>query len=422
MSDWLRSAGGILNFCAAYFTTQLVHCAAVSFLLVGFVMLLRETLFSKRAFLRGMLWLLFLPVPFVGKLKLFYENEAVRKVTWRLTAIPMSFRRIDYMYMAGILAAVIWIFRKRLRLRRTIAEMKTVSLQNIQVRVTDMNITPFTAGLLQPQIVLPQAMVGSYSRDELEAVIRHEQTHIRLGHLWFGFAWDLLRCLLWINPFLSAFQKYLRSDMEDICDRVCIQNSGRTAYEYGRVLLKSLKLLRCGQEGIPPAATYAGERDFARMKRRMDKIAGFRPYRSGLCKGMAAAAFLAAAVLLLLIHTHSYARYSDNKDVVLVYQYNPGSREAAVVSCDSERLGRMIAFDDSFVYVEREAFEDFLYQNHVEGEIFIVFGGYDKLPGLGGAAESCCYENSFRSSKDEIVRISYKSIRDCWEHALCKML
>ena len=419
MSDWSRSVRGILNFCAAYFSTQLVHCAVVSFVLIGFVMLLRKTLFSERAFLRGMLWVLFLPVPFLGKLKLFYENEAVRKVTWRLTAGTMSFRWVGYMYITGILAAVIWIFKKRLRLRKTVAAMETVSLENIQVRVTGMNITPFTAGLLKPQIVLPKAMVSSYSRDELEAIIRHEQTHIRLGHLWFGLAWDLLRCLLWVNPFLSVFQKYLRSDMEDICDRVCIQNSGKPAHEYGRVLLKSLKLLRCGQESIPPAATYAGERDFAEMKRRMGKIAGFRPYRSGLCKGMAAAVFLAAVAVLLFIHTHSYARYSENEDVVLVYQYDPGSREAAVVSYDSEGLGRMISFDDSYVYVDREAFEDFLCQNHAEGEIFIVFGGYVKLPGLGGAAESCCYEYS---SRDRIVRIPYKSIRDCWEHALCKML
>lgn len=79
MSDWLRSISGILDFGAAYFTTQLVHCAVVSFVLIGLVMLLRGTVLSEHVFLRGMLWMLFLPVPFLGRLKLFYENEAVRK-------------------------------------------------------------------------------------------------------------------------------------------------------------------------------------------------------------------------------------------------------------------------------------------------------------------------------------------------------
>lgn len=39
--------------------------------------------FSKQTFLRGMLRSLFLLLPFLGKLKLFYKNEAVLKVTWR---------------------------------------------------------------------------------------------------------------------------------------------------------------------------------------------------------------------------------------------------------------------------------------------------------------------------------------------------
>ena len=108
--------------------------------------------------------------------------------------------------------------------------------------------------------------MGSYSRDELKSVVQHERTHIRLGHLWLGLAWDVLRCLLWVNPFLTVCQKQFRADMEDICDRVCIQSSGRTAHEYGMVLLKTLKLLSSKSEGTPPAVTYAGEREFAYEK------------------------------------------------------------------------------------------------------------------------------------------------------------
>ena len=135
------------------------------------------------------------------------------------------------------------IFGKRIRLQRTVSGMEKVMFENVRIYVTDMNITPFTVGLLKPKIVLPKVMADSYSKDELKSVIQHEQTHIRLGHLWFGFAWDMLRCLLWINPLLTVFQKHFRADMEDICDRVCIQSSRRTAHEYGMVLLKTLKLL-----------------------------------------------------------------------------------------------------------------------------------------------------------------------------------
>ena len=358
---------------------------------------------------------MFLVIPFLGRLKMFYENAAVLKATWRITAVTASWLWGDRIYMAGILLTAICIFGKRIRLQRTVSGMEKVMFENVRIYVTDMNITPFTVGLLKPKIVLPKVMADSYSKDELKSVIQHEQTHIRLGHLWFGFAWDMLRCLLWINPLLTVFQKHFRADMEDICDRVCIQSSRRTAHEYGMVLLKTLKLLSSESETAPPTVTYAGEREFEDMKRRMGEIAGFRPYRKKLCVGMVATAFLMIAAMLLAVHTHSYARCNENRDI-LVGKYDGGN---AVVSCDTEELSRMISYDDKYVYVEREAFEKFLIENNAEGEIWIVFGGFYKLPGLTGVAESCIYENN---SEDEVVRIPYESITDDWYFGLLKML
>lgn len=358
---------------------------------------------------------MFLVIPFLGRLKMFYENAAVLKATWRITAVTASWLWGDRIYIAGILVTAICIFGKRIRLQRTVSGMEKVMFENVRIYVTDMNITPFTVGLLKPKIVLPKVMADSYSKDELKSVIQHEQTHIRLGHLWFGFAWDMLRCLLWINPLLTVFQKHFRADMEDICDRVCIQSSRRTAHEYGMVLLKTLKLLSSESETAPPTVTYAGEREFEDMKRRMGEIAGFRPYRKKLCVGMVATAFLMIAAMLLVVHTHSYARCNESRDI-LVGNYDG---EPQVISYDTEELSQMISYDDRYVYVERQAFEDFLEENNAEGEIWIVFGGFYKLPGLAGIAESCIYESS---SKDRIIQIPYESIRNYWYYELLEIL
>ena len=392
-----------------------VKTAAPISLLPGLVMLLRKMLFSRRTFIRGLLWSSFLLIPFPGKLKLFYENKAVVGITGRITHETMTCLWADYIYMAGILIAAVCIFGKRLRLRKSAAGMERVSLDNTVVSVTDMNVTPFTVGLFAPKIVIPKVMLESYSREELRSVIQHERTHIRLGHLWFGLAWDVLRCLLWVNPFLTVCQKQFRADMEDICDRVCIQGSGRTAHKYGMVLLKTLKLLSSESETAPPTVTYAGEREFADMKRRMGEIVGFRPYRKKLCVGMVATAFLMIAAMLLAVHTHSYARCNESRDI-LVGNYDG---EPQVISYDTEELSQMISYDDRYVYVERQAFEDFLEENNAEGEIWIVFGGFYKLPGLAGIAESCIYESS---SKDRIIQIPYESIRNYWYYELLEIL
>ena len=415
MFDW-RQLASLINFCAAYYTTQLVRCAAFSFVLIGFVMLLRKMLFSRRTFIRGLLWSSFLLIPFLGKLKLFYEKAAVLRMTWRVTHGTMTCLWADRIYMVGVFVATICIFGKRLCLQKSVAEMEKVSQYNTVVSVTDMNVTPFTVGLFAPKIVIPKVMLENYSHDELKSVIQHERTHIRLGHLWFGLAWDVLRCLLWVNPFLTVCQKQFRADMEDICDRVCIQSSGRAAHEYGMVLLKTLKLLRSGTEGTPPAVTYAGEMEFADMKRRMGEIAGFRPYRKRMCMGAAAIASLIIVIMLLAVHSHSYARYSNDENI-LVYEYADG--QSTVISNNDSSIQQMISYDDSYVYVDSEAFEDFLEENNAEGEVWIVFGGFYKLPGLTGIAESCIYENN---SEDEVVRIPYESITDDWYFGLLKML
>lgn len=414
MSDWSQ-VGSLMDFCAAYYTTQLVRCAAFSFLLIGLVMLLRKVLFPKHIFLRGLLWSLFLFIPFLGKLKMFYENKAVVNITWRLTEATMSRIWIDRIYMAGILVAAVCIFGKRFRLWKLVDKMKRVPLDSIMVSVTDMNVTPFTVGLLKPKIIIPKVILESHSREGLETVIRHERTHIRLGHLWFGFAWDILRCLLWVNPFLTIFQKQFRADLEDVCDRVCIQGSGVTAHEYGLALLKTLKLLQSGSEKTPPTVTYAGEKEFADMKRRMSEIASFHPYRKKVCVGMTVAAVLMIVVMFQAVHNHSYARCNESKDI-MVGNYNGNPQ---IISNDTEKLRQIISYDDRYVYVKRVAFEVFLEENNADGEIWIVFGGFYKLPGLAGAAETCIYE---RGSKDSTVQIPYEGIRDSWYMKLLKLL
>lgn len=414
MVEWAK-IGKLLDFCAAYYTTQLVRCAVFSLVLSGLVLLLRKTFASGRTFFRGMLWSSFLLIPFLGRLKLFYDNTAVLNATWWLTYATMTCQWVDRLYMAGILVAVICIFGKRLCLHRAVARMEKVLWEGTRIRVTDMNITPFAVGLLRPEIVIPQVMLESYDREELKVIVRHEQTHIRLGHLWAGFVWDILRCLLWVNPFLTVIQKQYRADMEDICDRVCIQNGGRTAQEYGRILLKSLKVLRSESEGLLSAVTYAGEGEYRDVRRRMIEIVSFRPYRKKLCTGMVVAAVLSFAALLLAIHTQSYARCNESVDIMVgCFDGKP-----EIVSHDTEWLSRMISYDDRYVYVEREAFESFLEENGAYGEIWIVFGGFYKLPGLGGAAEACIYENS---SGDSVIQLPYESIRGNWYLELLRWL
>ncbi|MDE6201942.1 MAG: hypothetical protein K2G19_00530 [Lachnospiraceae bacterium] len=166
---------------------------------------------------------------------------------------------------------------------------------------------------------------------------------------------------------------------------------------------------------VGPAAAFAGEKDFAEMKKRIRKIAGFRPYRKKLCAGLVAILAAAICMALLILHNFSYARYIGSEDI-LVYEFSDG--DASLLDYDNS-LYQMISYDDSYVYVNREEFDDFLHRNHAEGEIYIVFGGCYKMPGLGSAAESCFYESN---SKDKVLRIPYENTSTHWRYWLFKLL
>ena len=161
------------------------------------------------------------------------------------------------------------------------------------------------------------------------------------------------------------------------------QSSGKTSYHYGMVLIKSMKIMGSGHENTPSAITYVGEDGFWGVKRRMEKIAGFCPYRKKWCMGMAAGGILVIAAVLSVVWCHSYGHYNESRDI-MIGKYDG---EPSIISCDTEALSRMISYDNDYVYVDREAFEGFLRQHHAEGDIYIIFGGYYKFPGLGGAAE-----------------------------------
>ncbi|KAI4447827.1 hypothetical protein C823_002346 [Eubacterium plexicaudatum ASF492] len=70
----------------------------------------------------------------------------------------------DYIYMAGIFIVAVCIFGKRLCLRKSVGGMEKGFPDNIQVRITDMNVTPFTVGLLKPKIVIPKVVWGVTAR------------------------------------------------------------------------------------------------------------------------------------------------------------------------------------------------------------------------------------------------------------------
>ena len=161
-------------------------------------------------------------------------------------------------------------------------------------------------------------------------------------------------------------------------------------------------------------AAFVGDQEYGNIRQRMTRIAGYRPYQ----RMVPAAVGIAAAFCILFLvgwtKQNSYVRSSES-DSMLVYGYDNG--ETTFFNNDNA-LSQMIDYDESYVYVQRAEFENFLSEREARGEIFIVFGGYQKLPGFGSGGYSCMYEDG----PGEIIRIAYEKPEDSWMMVLFRLL
>ena len=415
VQEFWNSGISFLNLAAVYYMIQILKCVQISFVIAAFVFLLRKTLLKNRVFLKGAIWSLFLPALFVGKIKFFYENTigAILFSWW--TEICKIHVWINWVYLCGVFVYAARLIYKKRELNKLVAGMEKREVDGTCIYVTKMPVTPSSIGIFRPKIIMPEVILKEYDQKDLQTILLHEKTHIQLGHLLFYFLWDILRVILWLNPFLTTGTRYFREDMEEICDFVTIQRSGRKAYTYGQLLLKSMRILQAESEYFNMYATFAGDQEYQNIRQRVTRIARYKPYRRIAAVSTLIVAVLCIAAAGIWINNISYDR-NIVSDAISTHGFD--GKNVTFYDTNDE-FQQMISYDDNYVYVDREAFENYLQETNATGDIIIVFGGFYKLPGVGGTGCHCYYEFG---SKEQIVKIPYENPMNDWRVKLLKML
>lgn len=401
IQEFLNSGIRFFYLSTVYYVIQLMRCVLFSFGVTAFVYTLRNTILKNRIFLKGVLWSLFIPVLFAGKLKVHCEKF----FSW-WTGICMNHVWICWLYLCGIFVCAVLIFRKRRKIRKMVMGMEKRKMDDAIIYVTKMPVTPFTVGIFKPKIIMPEVILKKYDRKEFQTILLHEKTHIRLGHLLFYFLWDILRVLLWLNPFLSIGTKYFREDMEEICDLVTIRKSGGKSYEYGQLLLKSKRILQTESKDFNIYATFAGNEDYQSIRQRVIRIAEYKSYRKSMVVCLKAVSIIYAIGSIFCLYRFSYERFYEDASVT-VY----GMDDNIVLMTDS--TGGMISHDGQYIYIDMDALQTFFCENDVkEQSLFIYCGGFYKFPGLGmGSGFGYVYEENYANG---IQKIPYESTEDIW--------
>ena len=262
-----------LEFVCVYYSTILGFCAIVSVFVLGIIMILRSTLFSKSIFGKGALRCLLIPVIFCGKLHAYFETYiGIRMFNW--WCFLCSKRWICMIYFVGMLIAGAWLFTKRKRLMDSVNHLydSNVYSSDFVIKEFPVSVSSFCTGCLKPVIVIPEGM----SPNEADIVIKHEETHIRLGHLWILLAYDILRVLLWPNLFLHLCVGYMKRDLESICDTVTIQRNGLDIYDYGNTIIGCAKSMMQARKkfGCGSVMSFAWDDSYKVLKKRLERILG----------------------------------------------------------------------------------------------------------------------------------------------------
>ncbi len=146
-------------------------------------------------------------------------------------------------------------------------------------RVTDEDIEPSAARVLQPVVLLPSALLGKLTAPQFEAVLAHEREHIsRRDNLKANFH-RLVEVLFWFYPLVWWIGRRMLEERERACDEAVL-DSGHDPAEYAAGILEVCRHCCAHARGSHAPSAIAGD-----LTQRIRQILGdARPVSLGFLK------------------------------------------------------------------------------------------------------------------------------------------
>jgi beta-lactamase regulating signal transducer with metallopeptidase domain len=106
------------------------------------------------------------------------------------------------------------------------------------VKLTELQGSPFVCGLLKPVLVLPVGLAGALAPGELRQVLLHELAHVKRGDLFWDWFPAIARMLFFFHPVAHWAAGRILLERELACDQAAMSLSNCDAGSYARMLLR----------------------------------------------------------------------------------------------------------------------------------------------------------------------------------------
>jgi beta-lactamase regulating signal transducer with metallopeptidase domain len=134
---------------------------------------------------------------------------------------------------------------------------------------------PFLCGLLRPRIVVPAALSGRLSADDMEAVLAHEIVHWRRRDTWVGWVQVLAQSLFWFHPLVWWANRQLRHERECACDESVLRLGQIAPQQYGESIVRVLTASRA--RSIAAGSLVGVFEHGSKLQNRLEDIMSYEP-------------------------------------------------------------------------------------------------------------------------------------------------
>ena len=147
--------------------------------------------------------------------------------------------------------------------------------RDITVLATTTLRVPALFGFLRPRLLVPQAMLDTWSAEELRHALLHELVHARRRDHLLNWGLIVVQSVHWFNPIAHLALRRLRAERELLCDAIALSCMSTEQHRsYGAALVKAAQ--EFARARISPAIVPMINHNHE-VKRRVSMIAQFKP-------------------------------------------------------------------------------------------------------------------------------------------------
>lgn len=192
---------------------------------------------------------------------------ATGTVSWTSLAILL-------MWMCGFASLLFIRFRGWLRLRAAVLASSPISIPAaVEIRSSPALFEPGIVGLFRPVLLLPDGILKTLTRPQLEAVLAHELCHVRRGDNLTAMLHMIVEAIFWFHPLVWWIGARLVHERECACDEHVLA-LGSDPQVYAESILKICSF--CVETPLPCAAGVTS----SDLKKRIEAILKYRAPRN----------------------------------------------------------------------------------------------------------------------------------------------